>query len=41
MEIERRSDTPIKVSSTAARTGPIPFSTPLSAEIVNAHAVER
>ena len=36
MEIERHPNTPSKVSDTAAWTGPVPFSTPFSAEIANA-----
>jgi len=35
MEVERRPETPIKVSGTAVRTGPVLFCTPFSAEIVN------
>jgi len=36
MEIERCLKTPSKVSSMVARAGIIPFSTPFSAEVVNA-----
>jgi len=36
MEVERRLETPIKVSGTVPRTGPIPFSTPFNAKIINA-----
>jgi len=36
VEVERRPETPIKVSGTAARTGPVPFSIPFSVEILNA-----
>ena len=32
---KRHPGTPIKVCDTAARTGPVPFSTPFSAEIIN------
>ena len=36
VEVERRADAPIKVSGTTARPTAIPFSTPFSAEIINA-----
>lgn len=35
VEVERLPETPIKVSGTAAWAGPVPCSTPFSAEIVN------
>jgi len=36
VKVERRLETPIKVSAIAARVGTVLFSTPISAEIVNA-----
>ena len=36
MEIERSPKTPIKISGTATRSGPVPFSSPFASEIVNA-----
>ena len=36
VDVERCHETPIKVSGTAARMGLVPFSTPFSAEIINA-----
>ena len=36
MEVERRSETPIKVSGTVAQTGPVPFSALFSTKIINA-----
>lgn len=41
VEVERRPGTPIKVCGTAARTGPVPFSTPFSTKIVNAPHYEK
>jgi len=36
VEVDRRPETPIKVSSTITQMGPVPFSTPFSAEFINA-----
>jgi len=36
VEVGRRLESRIQVSSMVARTGPVPFSTPLGAEIINA-----
>ena len=36
MEVERCLETPIKVSGTVPRTGPVLFSNPFSTEIINA-----